>query len=106
MYRTKGRKPNTYQAQYRDGVDIDTIGGDIVLDFQSGNFQYLDGGGSDRNVDLPAEEDEKANGLMFCVTNTGSTNDLIVRNDAAATIATVTPGSQRWVGCDGAAWAG
>ena len=103
-YKTTGRKPNTYQMQYRAGVDIAVIAATRTLDFQSGNWQYLDGGGGDRNVDLPAEEDERSNGLAFCIKNTGATNNLVVRNDAAATIVTLTPGDQLWVACDGAAW--
>lgn len=103
-YKTTGRKPNTYQMQYRDGVDIAVIAGTRTLDFQSGNWQFLDGGGADRDVVLPAEEEERSNGLAFCITNTGSTNDLLVKDDGGATIATLTPGVQRWSACDGAAW--
>ena len=101
---TTGRKPLTYQLQLRDGVDVATVAADVDLTLASGNVQAIDGGGSDRDVNLPAEELAGCDGLMFWVRNTGSTNDLLVKDDTPATLATLTPSSGALFACSGSAW--
>lgn len=66
------------------------------------HWQILDGGASDRNVDLPAEADNDGN--FFHMRNAGSTNNLVVRDDAAATIVTLAPGARAHLICDGTTW--
>ncbi len=99
---TGGYKPLTYQLRLLDGVDTTALSGDVVLDRKSGNLQLLDANGGDRNVDLPPEVE--SNGLGFLIRNDGGLDDLIVRDPAASTLATVTPGTAVVVACDGSAW--
>jgi hypothetical protein len=101
---SKGRKPLTYQLQLRDGVDVATVAADVALGLDAGNIQAIDGGGADRNVDLPAEELAGSAGLMFWIRNTGATNNLVVRDDTPTTIATLTPGTGGLFACNGAVW--
>ena len=103
-HKTGGYKPLTYQLRLLDGVDIPAaLAGDLVLTRKSGNIQILDPGAGNRNVDLPVEAE--SNGLAFLVRHSGAANDLVVRNPAAGTVATVTIGLAALVVCDGSAWA-
>jgi hypothetical protein len=65
------------------GVNAETIAGDKTLVLSDSTFQIINGGGSDRDVTLPAETD----GIWFWVKNSGATNALVVKDVGAATIA-------------------
>ena len=82
------------------GVNIETITGDKTLTLSDSTDQILNGGASDRDVDLPAETD----GISFWITNSGASNSLVVKDDAAATIATVANGEGALFVCNGTAW--
>lgn len=82
------------------GVNIETITGDKTLTLSDSTYQILNGGASDRDVDLPAETD----GISFWITNSGASNSLVVKDDAAATIATVANGEGALFVCNGTAW--
>ena len=86
--------------QLINGVNSATITGDETLTVASSTFQFLSGGGSDYDVNLPAEED----GIYFWIVNTGPTNDLVVKDLSPATIETITPGKGALLVCDGVAW--
>jgi hypothetical protein len=86
--------------QYLNGVNVETITGDKTLTLSDSTFQILDGGGSDFDVNLPAEQD----GIYFWVTNEGATNALVVKNDAAATIVSLAAGEAGLFVCDGTDW--
>jgi hypothetical protein len=95
--------PLLHQLRIRNGVQAETLVGAETLTARSANFLALDPGGSNRNVDLPAEEDSE--GLQFSIYNSADADeDLVIRNDAAATIVTINQGEFAIVGCDGAAW--
>ena len=88
-----------------------TLGGALVLGVKSEPIQILDPGGTNRNVDLPAEASSED--LVFIILNTASsTENLVVRNDSGTTIATltgVTGGTNNGRGifvCDGTTWRG
>lgn len=82
------------------GVESQTISGDTSLTDKDSLFQIIDGGGSDRDVTLPAEKD----GRVYMIKNSGATNSLVIKNDAAATIETLTSGQTTMVVCDGTNW--
>lgn len=86
--------------QFLGGVNVDTISANETLTVSSSTFQVLDGGGADFDVNLPAEEE----GIYFWITNAGATNALVVKNDAAATIVSLTAGQAALVVCDGTDW--
>lgn len=83
-----------------NGVNIETITGDKTLVLSDSTFQILNGGASDRDVDLPAETD----GISFWITNSGASNSLVVKDVGASTIATVAFGEGALFVCDGSAW--
>ena len=86
--------------QLINGVNVDTLIADETLTVASSTFQILDGGAADYDVNLPAEED----GMYFWSTNAGATDNLVVKDDAAATIATVAAGEGALFVCNGTAW--
>jgi hypothetical protein len=82
------------------GVNIETISANKTLTLSDSTYQILNGGGSDYDVNLPAETD----GISFWVTNSGGSNSLVVKDDGAVTIATVAFGEGALFVCDGTAW--
>jgi len=83
-----------------NGVNVETIAGDKTLTLADSTFQILNGGASDRDVDLPAETD----GIYFWITNSGGSNGLVVKNDGGSTIATVAFGEGALFVCNGTDW--
>lgn len=81
-----------------------TLSGARTLDGSSPKHQRLNPNGSNRNVTLPAEETSK--GKEFFIANTGTSGNLVVLDDAAATISTVNPGEQGVFTCNGTNWLG
>tara|TARA_Y100000310_G_scaffold74912_1_gene71153 strand:+ start:268 stop:618 length:351 start_codon:yes stop_codon:yes gene_type:complete len=87
----------------RLGGNIETLAATKTLVPQDAQFQALDPDGSHRNVDLPAEE--ASQGLFFFIKNTaGGAENLVVRNDAAATKETLGQGKWGIFFCDGTDW--
>ena len=82
------------------GIESATISGAVDLDDKSSLFLFIDGGLSDQDINLPAEK----NGRVYHIKNTGSTNALIVKNVAAATIVTIAAGGSAWIVSDGSDW--
>ena len=83
-----------------NGVNVETIAADKTLTLADSTFQILNGGASDRDVDLPAETD----GIYFWITNSGGSNGLVVKNDGGSTIATVALGEGALFVCNGTDW--
>ena len=88
--------------QNQGGVRTATISANETWTHQSSTYQILNGGGSDRNLTLPAEE--SSDGIRYVVRNSGTTNNLVIKNDAAATIATLAPGEWTEVVCESSSW--
>lgn len=86
--------------QYLNGVNVETISGDKTLSLADSTFQILNGGAADYDVNLPAEQD----GIYFWITNSGATNALVVKNDAAATIISLAATNAALVVCNGTDW--
>lgn len=102
-YAGSGKKVLSAQVAYKGGINIETLAAGVTMDAQSSNLQVLDPDGSNRTIVLPAEETN--DGLWFSFRNSGSTGNLVINNDAAATVLTLNPGESGTVGCDGSAWA-
>jgi hypothetical protein len=92
------------QDQTGDGVNVATLTGNVtLLGPSSAKFQKLNPGGSNRDVILPAEEISE--GLSYRITNAAAgANNLIIKDDAAATIVTLNQNEATWVVCSGSAW--
>jgi len=87
----------------RLGGNAETLAGTKTLLPQDAQFQLLDADGSHRDVTLPAEE--ASQGLFFVIKNvTASTYNLVVENDAAGSIDTISPSSFGIFVCDGTTW--
>lgn len=87
-------------------VNTETLAAARTFLITDNPIQWLDPDGSDRDVVLPAEV--SSTNLMFIILNTanGAGEDLVVKNDAAATIATLGPGMTGIFSCDGTDWKG
>lgn len=87
----------------RLGHNVEALAGTKTLLPQDAQFQLLDPDGSHRNVDLPAEE--ASQGLFYVIKNTaGGAENLVVRDDAAATKETLAQGKWGIFMCDGTTW--
>lgn len=85
-------------------VNIESLSTLKILTINDYVIQWLDPDGTSRDIDLPAEG--LSINLIFMILNTGTTEakTLIVRNDAATTIATLLPGMTGVFSCDGTDW--
>ena len=81
-----------------NGVNVETITADKTLTVADSTFQIL-GGASDFDVNLPAE----TVGIWYWVKNSGA-NNLVVKDDGGATIATVATTEGALFVCNGSAW--
>lgn len=82
------------------GVEAKVIADNIVLTDKDSLFQIIDGGVSNRNVTLPAEK----NGRVYCILNSGTTNDLTILDDAAGGVITLSAGEVAVLVCDDTVW--
>ncbi len=69
------------------GFESKTISDGHTLTDKDSLFQSIDGGGSARNIVLPAEKD----GRVYCIKNSGASHNLDVQNDAASILVTLSP---------------
>ncbi len=100
-----GRAEKMFLNDMRMLNETRTMAGTVVLSVKSPTLQFLDPGGSARNLDLPAEAD--SDGLVFVVANTADAAEIItIRNDAAGTICTPTQSETAIVFCNGVLWVG
>ena len=85
------------------GINVETLAGNKPLVDSDTRYQRLDPGGSARDVILPAEEGSQ--GREFWIWNAAdASEDITVKNDAAATIGTVSQNEGALYVCTGAAW--
>ncbi len=93
------------QLPARADANTETLTGDRVLTHDDTKLQLIDPGGASRNLDLPAEEESA--GLTFFIKNQAdAAEDLTVRDDAAATVVTISQNEGAIVWCDGTTWVG
>ena len=85
-------------------VAVETLAATRTLLVTDYMIQWLDPGGADRDVNLPAEA--SSTNLLFIILNTadGAGEDLVVKNAAAAVKATLGPGMMGMFSCDGTSW--
>jgi hypothetical protein len=102
---TTGGTPSLFRRMLRlaDMVATKTISAAATITANSGHFVSLNGGAANRNVDFVAGSSEQA-GMWFFVKNHGSTNNLVIRDSAASTLATLTPGQWAFFAYTGSAW--
>jgi len=84
--------------------NVETLSGNRVLTTVDATIQKLDPGGADRDVTLPAEAD--STDLVFIILNTadGAGENLVIKDDSPATLATIGPGTGAFCTCDGTGW--
>jgi hypothetical protein len=70
---------------------VRTISGNLTLVDGDTDVQAINGGGSNRDVTLPAATDQNE-GRLFEIWNTGSTNSLVIKNAGGSTLFTLTFG--------------
>jgi len=93
--------------QIRAGnVNTETLAADKTLTTTDPQVHFLDPGGANRNVDLPAEA--ASTGLAFELYNTAdAAEDLVVRDDSGVqTIVTISQNEAGIMRCDGTSWRG
>ena len=104
-----GRRPLTSPLQVKGGVGEATLTGAVILTARSSQMLRLDPGGANRNVDLPGPDEgiEDNNGLNYTILNTAdAAENLVVRNPAGATVATVSQNERcTFVGVGAQVWA-
>lgn len=102
---TTGGVPEQHRRMLRldDMITTATISAAATITSNSGHFISLNGGASNRNVDFVVGSSEQE-GMWFWVKNHGTTNNLVIRDGAAATLATLTPGQWAVFAYTGAAW--
>lgn len=83
-------------------VSSETLSGTKTLTESDYSLQWLDPNGTDRIVTLPAEATSTSR--MFIILNTGSANNIVVKNGTATTIATLAAGIAGMFSCDGITW--
>lgn len=80
--------------QAGSGAGVATLTAARTLTGESAHTQLLNPSGADRDVNLPnLGTTARGIGQWFILRNTGSTYNLIVKNSAGSTVATVTPGN-------------
>lgn len=93
-----GKKQFQNEAQ-----NTETLAANKTLIGKDSRHQRLDPGGSARDVTLPAEATSK--GLVFEILNTAdAAENLVVKDDGASTIVTISQNEKATVVCDGTAW--
>lgn len=91
------------QLRLKGGVSIEVLAGTYTFGKNSPNIGSFDPNGSNRNMQLPAEE--ACAGFFGIYHNAGSVAaNLVFLNDAAGTVATLPIGHHIVLACDGTAW--
>jgi hypothetical protein len=93
----------TLQSKVKFGTAVRTLSGALTLTVNDAMVQKIDPGGATRVVTLPAEA-SCPNQLFLIINDADAAEDLTVKDDAAATIATVSQDEGVFFHCDGTAW--
>lgn len=89
----------------RSQVNSEALSGNKALTHNDTRMQFLDPGGSARDLTLPAEEESA--GLEFLIFNTADAAEAItVKDDGGATVLTIAQNEGAFLACDGTAWRG
>jgi hypothetical protein len=88
-----------------EGVKAITISADATFGKKAPNVMRINGGAANRNVTALAELEALSGGLgPYLFHNSGTTNNLVIRNVATTTITTLTPGEWAIVYRDSSTW--
>ena len=92
------------EAPMKIDQNVEVLTENKTLTVSDNPFQVLDPGGASRDVELPAEASSE--GLVFYCINAadGGGENLVLKNDGAATITTLCPGMGGFLACDGTDW--
>lgn len=95
-----------YDTHLQGGAVANTeaLTGNKTLVDADAQVQFLDPGGSSRNITLPAETD--TNHPFFIFNTADAAENLVIKNDAAATILTIYENMAGAVFSDGTTWLG
>ena len=102
-YLTEATKTLTAQLRLKGGAGVRTLTGNVTCSASTETICSWDPGGASRNVTLTAEE--TSDGLFHLFVNEADADeDLVILNDAAATVVTIPRGGSALVACSGTAW--
>jgi len=103
-YLQEALKNLTAQLRLKGGTEATTLTGDLTLTKKSPNFVAYDPGGTSRDLTMLAED--LAEGLFICIYNSADVDgeNLVVKDDAGATIVTINRDESAIVACDGSSW--
>lgn len=96
--------PSGGGSYIESSINTETLAATKTLVVTDLVFQWFDPDGADRDVNLPAEADSAD--LIFFIYNTANSagENLIIKNDSSATIATLGPRMLGIFGCNGTDW--
>ena len=95
------RRRPTYE--HADTFNQETLAGNKTLTVKDACYQLLDPGGSNRDVVLPEEGNNK--GAWFWIQNRAdAAENLVVKDDGAATVGTLNQNEAALFLCNGTAW--
>lgn len=87
----------------KDLVHVATLSGNLTLDDTYPSLLKLDPGGLARDVTLPAEATNE--GVFVWIVNAAdAAENLVVKDDSPATIATINQNEEGIFFCDGTSW--
>jgi len=81
-------------------LNVETISGHKTLTARDSYLQVIDGQSTTRHIILPLELD----GTSYHIKNNGSSNNLLVKNAAGSTVATIAVGNNLIVVSDATQW--
>lgn len=100
-----GRSSGVFHKNFRFENITETLAANKTLTVESPTLQFLDPGGSARDLTLPAEAD--SDGLVFIIVNQSDDTEIItIKDDAGGTVCTPTQAEAAVLVCDGTTWEG
>jgi hypothetical protein len=99
-----GSTPHDYDFPGAGGADTRTLAANLTLTDTNGTIQFIDANGANRDVTLPAEA--TANHMFVIVNTSVATYNLVVKDDAGVTVATVGQNQIGQLFPNGIAWEG
>ena len=96
---------NTGPGAVINSINTEALEANLTILITDAEYQFIDPGGSNRDVTLPAEAD--ATGYRYYIFNTADNDEnLVVKDDGGSTILTVAQNESGLVVCNGTVWKG
>lgn len=86
-----------------NGFHAEALAGDLALDASYPTFLRIDPAGANRDITLDPEADAE-DAIRLIANSADAAEDLVVKDDAGATIATINRDEGAILYCDGEAW--